>query len=311
MRKAKLKDFIRRLLAQGLSRLPKGLYTDRSFFSIYERRGIHITPAHFYYPVPVLSELDDSIWTTESEMIGINMDPVGQERLVDTFGKRNYFREYAALNSNPMSPPGEYSRSSDYGRADGALLYSMIRLQKPRRIMEIGAGNSTLLEIIATRKNRAEGAEPCHITAIDPFPAPYLSEALAGYGEVLQQRVETVALERFMALEEHDILFIDSTHTVKIGGDVAFEINEVLPRLRKGVVVHVHDICFPRSYSREFAFWTEQYLLQAFLAFNPKYRILWCTSYMDAKRPDILRKYFSEFDAGSQHMGPLWMEAAA
>jgi Methyltransferase domain len=309
------KNVIRRLMAEGLSRLPKGLFTDRAFFPIYERRGIHITPANFNYPVPVMSELDESIWTTESKMVGIDMNLRGQEHLVDDLAK-DYFREYFALNADPLPLPGVYSRNVGYGGIDGAMLYSMIRLRKPRRIIEIGSGNSTLLAIIATRKNQEEGVPACHITSIEPYPASYLHDALAGSGEIIQRRVETVSLDRFTALNENDILFIDSSHTVRVGGDVVFEINEILPRLRKGVVVHIHDISFPLDYPKKFivemhCFWAEQYMLQAFLAFNPKYRVLWCFSFLQAKRPDLLRKHFSDYRLGSQHMGPFWMEAIA
>lgn len=311
-----LKNVVRRLIAEGLSRLPKGLFTDLEFFPIYERRGIHMTPASFYFPVPVLSELDESIWTTESEMVGIDMNLDDQERLMEDLAKENYFREYFALNADPLSPPGVYSRNVGYGGIDGAMLYSIIRLRKPRRIIEIGSGNSTLLAILAARKNQEEGAPPCHITAIEPYPASYLRDALAGSGEILQRRVETVSLDRFIALEQNDVLFINSSHTVRVGGDVIFEINEILPRLRKGVVVHIHDISFPLDYPRKFivekhAFWAEQYILQAFLAFNPKYRVLWCFSYVQAKRRDLLRKHFPDYHLGSQHMGPFWMEAVA
>jgi hypothetical protein len=311
-----LKNVIRRLIAKGLSSLPRGLFVDREFFPIYERRGIHMTPVHYYSPVPVLSELDESIWTTESEMVGIDMNLDHHECLMEDLAKENYFREYFSLNADPSSPPGVYSRNVGYGGIDGAMLYSMIRLRKPRRIIEIGSGNSTLLAIIAARKNQEEGTPPCHITSVEPYPAPYLRDALADSGEILQQRVETVSLDRFGALDKNDILFIDSSHTVRVGGDVIFEINEILPRLRKGVVAHIHDISFPLNYPRKFivemhAFWAEQHILQAFLAFNPKYRVLWCFSYVQAKRPNLLRKHFPDYHPGNQHMGPFWMEAVA
>ena len=211
-----LKNVVRRLIAEGLSRLPKGLFTDLEFFPIYERRGIHMTPASFYFPVPVLSELDELIWTTESEMVGIDMNLDDQERLMEDLAKENYFREYFALNADPLSPPGVYSRNVGYGGIDGAMLYSIIRLRKPRRIIEIGSGNSTLLAILAARKNQEEGAPPCHITAIEPYPASYLRDALAGSGEILQRRVETVSLDRFIALEQNDVLFIDSSTRLEL-----------------------------------------------------------------------------------------------
>lgn len=316
MDKSALKDSIRTLIAKGLSRLPKGLFLDQKCFPIYEARGIHITPADFYNPVPVVSELDDSVWTTQSDMIGVDMNPDGQEHLLDDFGERNFFREYFTLNSDPLAPPGVYSRNVGFGGIDGAILYSMIRSRKPRRIIEVGSGHSTLLAIIAARKNQEDGAPPCHITAIEPYPSPWLRKAIVGFGEILDQRVETVSLDRFMGLEGNDILFVDSSHTVRVGGDVVFEINEVLPRLRKGVVVHIHDISFPLNYSRQYVverhtFWAEQYLLQAFLAFNPRCRILWSFSYMQVKRQEVLRKHFPDYRPGEDHMGSFWMEFVA
>ena len=310
-----LKNFIRRRIAHGLSRLPKGLFTDTNFFSIYERRGIHITPTHYYCPVPILHELEESVWSTKSAMVGIDMNLDTQRELIGNLS-RNYFSEYYALNADPLPAPGRYSRSAGFGGADGAMLYSMIRSRKPRRIIEVGSGQSTLLATIAARKNLEDGASACHITAIDPYPPEYLRDALVGSGEILQQRVETVPLDAFAMLNEDDILFIDSSHTVKVGGDVVFEINEVLPRLRRGVVVHFHDIAFPLNYSRELVverqcFWAEQYLLQAFLAFNPKFRILWCFSYVQTECPDILRDNFLGFREGENSMGSLWMETVA
>src|SRR5438128_2115066 len=137
-----LKNFIRRSIAHGLSRLPKGLFTDTNFFSIYERRGIHITPTHFYCPVPILHELDESVWSNKSAMVGIDLNLDAQRQLIDNFS-RNYFSEYYALNADPLPVPGRYSRSAGFGGTDGAMLYSMIRSRRPRRIIEVGSGQST------------------------------------------------------------------------------------------------------------------------------------------------------------------------
>jgi hypothetical protein len=248
-------------------------------------------------------------------MVGVDMNIDGQQALLEDLAN-NYFREYFALNNDPFPRPGAYSRSGGYGGIDGAMLYSITRSLKPRRIIEIGSGNSTLLTILATAKNQEEGAPPCHITSIEPYPAPYLRDALAASGEVLAQKVETVPLDRFGELDTNDILFIDSSHTVRIGGDVVFEINEILPRLRKGVVVHIQDVSFPLDYPKNFVmdmhcFWAEQYLLQAFLAFNPKYKVLWCFSYLQAQRPEVLSRHFPDYRLGSQHLGPFWMRAVA
>src|SRR5207247_5820903 len=98
-------------------------------------------------------------------------------------------------------------------------------------------------------------------------------------------------------LQSGDVLFIDSSHTVKIGGDVNYLFLEVLPRLKPGVIVHVHDIFLPFEYPREwvrddFRFWAEQYLLQAFLTFNSEFQVLMANNYLNHSYAKVLRRAF-------------------
>ncbi|WP_338000825.1 class I SAM-dependent methyltransferase [Candidatus Methylacidiphilum fumarolicum] len=100
-------------------------------------------------------------------------------------------------------------------------------------------------------------------------------------------------------MRKDDLLFIDSSHVVKAGGDVNFLILEVLPRLREGVVVHFHDIYFPYDYPRDllktFFPSTESSLLHAFLAFNHRFRIIFCMSLLHYKCPKVLTEVFPEY----------------
>jgi len=110
-------------------------------------------------------------------------------------------------------------------------------------------------------------------------------------------KVEGIDINFFSKLEDRDILFIDSSHVVRIGGDVNFLYLEVLPRLKKGVIIHIHDIFFPKNYPKEWVirnrnFWSEQYLLQSFLTFNNQFEVLWCGSYINLKQPERLRSTF-------------------
>src|SRR5439155_21723522 len=123
------------------------------------------------------------------------------------------------------------------------------------------------------------------LICIEPFPLDLLTKGFPGLRSLVQKKVEDVELEFFSQLQADDFLFIDSSHTVKIGGDVNYLFLEVLPRLNPGVIVHVHDILFPFDYRRswvmeEFRFWSEQYLLQAFLAFNSEFEVIFCNSYL-------------------------------
>ena len=102
-------------------------------------------------------------------------------------------------------------------------------------------------------------------------------------------------------MKENDLLFIDSSHVLKIGSDVQYEYLELLPRLNSGVIIHCHDIFIPSEYPKnwvrkEHRFWNEQYLLQAFLSFNDKFEILWAGSYMHLKNPDILKNNLSTYN---------------
>jgi hypothetical protein len=112
-------------------------------------------------------------------------------------------------------------------------------------------------------------------------------------------------MDLFLSLGKNDILFIDSSHVVSIGGDVVFEYLEVLPRLRNGVVVHAHDIFLPSDYPREpvlknMCFWSEQYLLQSFLSLNPSFEVLWGSSSMQAFQPGLLEKHFPRWSLSYQ-----------
>jgi hypothetical protein len=130
--------------------------------------------------------------------------------------------------------------------------------------------------------------------------------------------VERVPLDTFDALEANDILFIDSSHAVKFGGDVCREFLEILPRLKPGVWVHVHDIFFPQDYpaswliNRRLAF-NEQYLLEAFLAFNPAFAVraahYWLA--LDHRADAETLAPLSVWPRGDLGCGSFWMQRIA
>jgi hypothetical protein len=102
---------------------------------------------------------------------------------------------------------------------------------------------------------------------------------------------------------------------LKIGSDVQFEFLEVLPRLNKGVIVHVHDIFLPAEYPQEWVmqkhrFWTEQYLLQTFLSFNHSFEVLWAGSFMHLKHSDKVAAAFASYRREAHLPGSFWMKRA-
>lgn len=158
---------------------------------------------------------------------------------------------------------------------DAETLYYFVRGLKPNKIIEIGAGNSSLLIHAALSRNNSEGKTGEHII-IEPYENPWL-EKLGS--QVIRECVERVDFSVFQSLGEGDILFIDSSHVVRAQNDCVFEYTELLPSLSSGVVVHIHDIFTPFDYpdewlNKDFRLWAEQYLLEALLLNGNDWEIL-------------------------------------
>jgi hypothetical protein len=152
------------------------------------------------------------------------------------------------------------------------------------------------------------------VTCIDPYPSNALRKGFPGLRSLIEEKIEDIDLEFFSQLDSGDVLFIDSSHTVKIGHDVNYLFLEVLPRLRPGVIVHVHDIFLPFEYRRdwvldEFRFWTEQYILQAFLTFNSEFEVLLSNSYLNHYHQQELKAAFP--DLSRWIGGSFWMRRKA
>ncbi len=151
----------------------------------------------------------------------------------------------------------------------------MIRAHHTRRVVEIGSGFSTLISLEALRKNVPDGS--FQLTCVEPYPKNWLLKLPI---ELCTAKAEDVDLNTYVSLEAGDILFIDSSHVAKLNSDVNFLYMRVLPRLKSGVIIHIHDIYIPYEYPRvHFTqkpsyYWNEQYVLQAFLSGNRDFEVL-------------------------------------
>ena len=282
-------------------------------FSLCQRLGFHVTPNSFYHPVPDTRKLKEDLWSKRSELAGIDLNEQKQLELLSLFVSK-FKNEYERFPRNRTETPHEYYiNNGAFTSVDGETLYCMIRQFKPRRIYEIGSGISTHLSAQAVLKNAEEDSGyKCELVAIEPYPNKILEAGFPGLSKLISIEVQDVPLSEFEKLTENDILFIDSSHILRIGSDVQYEYLEILPRLNKGVIVHAHDIFLPAEYPkewilREHRFWTEQYLLQAFLAFNDSYELLWTGSYMHLNHPDRLEKAFSSYNRVERWPGSFWM----
>lgn len=283
-----------------LSALLKKVY--QKTFSIWQAMGFHITPNHYYLPIPDTRTLPDSLWSRRSPLTGIDLRIPKMLELLSSFAGQ-YKAEYAAFPLQPTSSPLDYHvRNGMFESVDGEILYCMIRRFKPAKVVEIGAGFSTLIAARAIRKNREE--EPsydCDLVCIDPFPSETLRAGVPEVRKLITSRIQDVDRKEFDGLGPNDILFIDSSHVVKIGGDVTLEYLEIVPSLKPGVLVHSHDIFFPADYPRQLVFkdrlfFSEQYLLQAFLSLNDRFEVVWGSSCLHLDHPDRLASAFPSYD---------------
>jgi methyltransferase family protein len=291
-----------------------GVGTDRCL-----KYGALPLPVHFYSPVPDLSALEEAdVWNLCSALPGVDMVVEGQLSLLQSLGERYGAECDWAADASPGTDL-YFTENNSFSFPCSASLHTMVRHFKPARVVEIGSGNSTRVLAEALLRNAAEGS-PADYTVVDPYPGERVVAGIPGLSRVDARPVEQVDPEFFSLLGANDILFIDSGHTVRMGSDVNFLFLEVLPRLAPGVVVHIHDIPLPYEYPKVYAtgsqfrvFWTESYLLQAFLAFNSEFEVLLALSYLHGQHQSALEKAFPHY-VPAQHRstsGSFWMRRKA
>jgi hypothetical protein len=257
---------------------------------------------HYYSPVPDIVDLRARrVWDRRSPMAGIDMREAQQLALLAELG-----REFGAECRWPHEPSRDasefYTDNSSFSFGCAAATHALIRKLKPRRLIEAGSGFSSRVIAAALRMNERDSGERTEYTVVDPFPGSML-ERLTGVGNILRQRVELLEPDLFRALGENDILFVDSGHTVRAGGDVNFLVLDVLPVLAPGVVVHFHDIPLPYEYAEVYftnprfrMFWTEAYLLQAFLCHSSAYEVLLAMNFVMRDHGAAFRSAWPYYD---------------
>lgn len=296
-----MKRIILNLIAHLISNLlPSKIMRNKKFFQIWEAKGYHITPVHYYEPVPNSQDLKPYVFDNLSSMTGINMNEDEQIILLYKF-YNNYYDEYSnfSFKKTELENVDFYFGNNSFETVDAEILYCIIREFKPKRVIEIGSGFSTRIIAKAIRKNVEEDKNyKCELVCIEPYPKTWLNK-INEITKLVEQKIEELNLNLFDQLEENDILFIDSTHTINVYNDVCFEYLEIVPKLNKGVLIHIHDILLPQKYCRywfeEKKFWNEQYLLQAFLTYNNFFKILWGGNYMHLMHSSSLIQYIPSY----------------
>jgi Methyltransferase domain len=253
--------------------------------SAAERLGLQVVLKTYYSPIPDLRQLPPGVWEARDPMRGIAFDLDAQMAFVESeLGPQ---LDGLAWGGD-VAPGYAYDPANDsYPLADARVLYAMVRHLRPARIVELGSGQTTRVMAQACRENATDGS-PARLRAFDPFPTA-VDDGLPGLAELARVKAQEVPDEVFTELEDGDVLFVDTTHTVKIASDVNHIILRVLPLLAPGVIVHVHDIFLPYEYPEFFfadyaLYWAEQYLLQAFLAFNSEFEVLCAVNVLGRER---------------------------
>jgi hypothetical protein len=285
---------MRKRLHRIKSRLFSGLFRpaaawDPVSFRSWESRGLHLTPVHYYFPIPDTRELARS-YPHRTESAGIDLRLDFQLRLLDEVFPR-FAPECEAWPVEPAGDGGFHLANDSFGWIDPFVYHGLIRHARPRTVIEVGSGYSTLVGVEAARKNG-----PTRYLCIDPWPRDFMARGVPGV-ELIERPVQEMDLSLFQALDANDVLFVDSSHVVKTGGDVTFLVLEVLPRLAPGVLVHFHDVFLPDEVPKDWVvdkllFWTEQYLLQAYLADNPRAEVWLASHYVSTRHPDAVRRAF-------------------
>ncbi len=271
-----------------------------------QERRINITPSTFYSGLPSVAEVEGAFEYREpwSEMFDGGLFDAG--RIAGTMEALSaYAAEFVPPeDGDPNDPAGFYWRNPAFSYTDAMAYYAMIRWLKPKGIVEIGSGFSTLIVDQALRANGSGW-----LTLVEPHPKPFLRR-LATVDRLIERPVQEIAVPDLTAMiEAAGLWFIDSTHTVKAGSDCLWIYLKVMPALRREVMIHSHDVFLPYGYPKrqildKHIYWTEQYLLYAYLLDNPRAEIVFGSAYAARALPDRTAAFMQgRWAAGG---GSLW-----
>jgi hypothetical protein len=301
---------LRRFIRDGLKRWYLAIY------KVGLRLGVHILPTHYYAPVSNIIELERTVdlWAKPSAMSGINIDLDEQidnlRRVCAPFQKEFYGNP---LYKHAVNQPFRSGRSRLFGYVEAQVLHAVIRNYKPAQLIEIGGGVPSYCTSQAISMNRRDAGINGHITCIEPAPIDMIKnlDDSSKHFELVARPIQDVPLKYFTQLQANDIVSIDSNHVVKPGGEVNYIVLEILPLIPKGVLVQIHDICFPYDYDRDvlrnFLHTNETALVAAFLACNSRYKILFALSMLHYERrhemQSVLPEYRPESDSRGMRIG--------
>ncbi len=271
-------------------------------------QGVFPIRRHFYEPLFHPDDLPLS-FADERALPGIELNVEIQLERLHSLQWQEELKRFSDP-TQPVLQDGTRFRldNNAFNAGDIDFYYQLIRQIKPRRIIEIGSGHSTIVAISSIEQCQQEDPDyTCEITAIEPYPW-FRHSSL----RLLESKVEDVSLDEFKALEEGDILFIDSSHMLRPGGDVEHEFLRILPLIKPGVIIHVHDIFTPFHYPEIWVkswhhFWNEQYVLEALMSGGGNYEVYASLHFLSRKFPEQARCAMPLLRLQERHPHSFWI----
>lgn len=294
------------LITVAIPMLKKLVWSGRDTRGAIQDAGLNVIPSNFYSSIPSIRDvmesfeysgavpyLDEQIFNanrlqTELESLvsfGVDFDPQ-----VD--GDENICTSY-------------FWKNSQFSYCDAMAYYAFLRKTKPKHVIEIGAGFSSLVALAAIKANGCG-----RLTCIEPYPRPFLENN--DEITLIKKRAQDIGADELNAmLSDGDVLFIDSTHTVKSGSDCLHIYLRLLPAIRSNIFVHVHDIFLPFGMPQDWLLdlqihWTEQYLLLAWITDNPYVTVFFGSAYNMKFNADLMEELMhGRYPPGG---GSFWLE---
>lgn len=272
--------------------IQKLIWVDRDQREKLQELGLNVIPANFYSNTPSISEILSSYEYADSAIPYLNEAIFDKDFLRKELASLIAFSEdFSPLeNGDEQNCDRFFWKNSQFSYSDAMSYYAYIRRFKPKTVVEIGSGFSSLVALEALDKN-GMGELKC----IEPFPRQFITSL--GNSDTIdlhQIRAQVITPELLNSmLTDGDILFIDSTHTVKTGSDCLHIYLRLLPYINKKIYVHVHDIFLPFAMPKHWQldshiYWTEQYLLLAWMIDNPRVSVLFGSAYHHHFNPELL-----------------------
>jgi hypothetical protein len=277
----------------------------RILFELGQRTGFDALPRHFYSEIPDIRQLKTSEdWKAPYSMIGVaGADIQGQ---LDFIKKCCTADTIAAMTRQNIHQTASRSNGEEgFGVIEADFLYAFVATKRPRQIFQIGCGVSTAVCLLAAQD---VGYTP-EVICVEPYPTDYLlREAEQRRITLVPQKAQALDLHAIEALGDDLLFFVDSSHTLGPAGEVTRIILEMLPRLKAGARVHLHDIWFPYDYSRDILngalfFWHETALLHGFLTYNSRFRLAASLSMLHYACPQSLAQCLPNYKPAKSDAG--------